>query len=195
MKSIRLRNGLFALAVLLLGAGPVLGWLQDRDPNELAPITVLAVRHAEKAADGGRDPELSDVGRTRARDLARLLEHAGVTHLFTTDYKRTRATLAPLARVTGLEVLDYSPRDLPELLAHLNSLKPGSIAVVCGHSNTTPDLVRGLGGQLKGLTEVRGQSCLGEDEYDRLFVTVLASELARGEVMRTAKTMELRYGD
>ena len=120
---------------------------QDEAPGVQAPgpaVTVIALRHAEKAADDPRDPGLSDEGKERARSLARLLSSAGVTHLYSTPYRRTRDTLAPLAKGSDLTLVDYSPRDLPALARQLTLLPPGSVAVVAGHSNTTPSLVLAL---------------------------------------------------
>ncbi len=46
------------------------------------PVIVI-VRHAEKAANGGNDPDLSSAGRARADALARILKDAGITAIFT----------------------------------------------------------------------------------------------------------------
>lgn len=146
-----------------------------------APVTVVCVRHAEKLADGSRDPALSEPGEVRAAALAHALGAAGVTHLFSTDYERTRATLAPLAAASGLEVALYSPANLRSVATDLRGLPPGSFAVVAGHSNTTPALVAAL-----GVEDPPAQ--LTEQDYDRLWiVTVPGPEGA-------ARLLDLRYG-
>jgi len=52
------------------------------------PVVVI-VRHAEKAANGGNDPDLSSAGRARADELARILKDSGITTVFATEFKRT----------------------------------------------------------------------------------------------------------
>lgn len=156
------------------------------------PVTVVVVRHAEKAATGDTpDPELSGRGQERARDLARLLSEAGVTHLFASEFVRTRTTLAPLAEALALEVQVVSARTPAEQLTAIEDLPPGSLAVIAGHSNTVPKLVTGLGGTVSKLTEnPQYGPMLGEDEYDRLFILTLPA----GD-QTTIRTLELRYGD
>ncbi len=155
----------------------------------VAPVTVIAVRHAEKSTDDPRDPSLSEVGQARANDLTHLLAKAGVTHVFATPYKRTRDTVAPLAKALELAVVDYSPADMPAFLATLRALPAGSVAVVSGHSNTTPGVVLDLGGEIEEYGVVRGAPVLDDAEYDRLFIVTL------GNKIRKAKTLELRYGE
>jgi len=170
-----------------------LAWpTQDSAAEETAaqrPVTVIALRHAEKGADDPRDPGLTEEGAQRAEALARLLSKAGVTHIFSTDYRRTQATVAPLAAKHKLEVESYNPRDMRGFAKRLGALSSGSVAVVSGHSNTTPSLVLALGGEPAGLATVRGAPSLGEDEYDRLFLVTL-SEREGAE-----SCVELRYGE
>jgi phosphohistidine phosphatase SixA len=173
-----------------------LGIAQDPAPDPpvpLEPVTVIAVRHAEKDLADRVDPKLTERGRARARELARVLQSAGVTHLFSTDTRRTRQTLAPLASALDLEVELYSPAALDSFAVQLAGLPPGSVAVVSGHSNTTPGLVLSLGGRVERIVSLRGTPALKDSEYDRLFVTVLAP---RGLGNPPAdKTLEMRYGE
>jgi phosphohistidine phosphatase SixA len=155
----------------------------------LEPTTIILLRHAEKGTDDARDPELSERGTERAESLAELLEHAGVTHLFASEYRRTQATLAPLAEALGLDVAVVSARSPDEQVAALRALPAGAVAVVAGHSNTTPALVRALGGKLGRRPESRSGDVLGEDEYGRLFVVVLPPT-GRGVAVQT---LELAY--
>ena len=157
--------------------------------NPSTPVTVIAVRHAEKADDDPRDPSLTEAGGERAKDLAELLGAAGITHVFTTPYRRTTATVAPLAEALGLDVIEYSPRSMADFLERLRGLPAGSVAVVSGHSNTTPGLVLALGGDISELETVQGAPSLGHEEYDRLFVLTLGDEDTR------TATLELRYGE
>ena len=194
----KLPHRLVALVALAPLAAVLVGLPAPQDPaadgatvevdEAEAPVTVIAVRHAEKATDDPRDPLLTPAGEARARDLARLLEAADVTHLFTSPCRRTRATLAPLAEATGLEVVTYDPRQPTQLVARLRGLPPGARAVVSGHSNTTPALVRALGGDPGRVETSRGMQVLPDDAYDRLFVLTL------GDERRAPATLELRYG-
>ncbi|MCB9915896.1 MAG: histidine phosphatase family protein [Planctomycetes bacterium] len=192
------RRTLLALALALFGAACARLEAQDAPPPPPAPavvrpVTVFLVRHAEKADEPGSDPGLSPAGEARAAELARVLDEAGVTHLFATPYERTRRTLAPLARARGLEVADYDPRDLDALALRLAALPPHACAVVAGHSNTTPALFERLGGAPAELVEVRGTRMLDEAVYDRLYVAVIEADAAGG--LRTHAAHELRYGD
>lgn len=146
-----------------------------------APAQVFLVRHAEKALDQGEDPDLTPAGQARAEALAAVLGHAGVTHLFATEYRRTQRTLEPLATRLGLTVVVVPAKDSASQLARLRELPPGAVAVVAGHSNTIPGLVRGLGARARDLTDA---------DYDRLF----AVALTRTTTSVRASAAELRYG-
>lgn len=163
-------------------SGPV------RDDAEARPTTIILVRHGEKAGDDPRDPSLSPAGEARALALARLLGHAGVTHLFASEYRRTQATLRPLADATGHRPVIIPAADGAALLAAIAALPAGAVAVVAGHSNTVPGLVIALGGEVRGATNSPSGPQLPDHAYDRLFVVTVP---ARGEV----RALELRYGD
>ena len=160
---------------------------QETEPRDC--VTVIAVRHAEKGKVEPRDPALTEAGEERARELSRMLSKSGVTHVFSTPYQRTRATVAPLAKRMKLEIVEYSPREMATFAKKLTQLPPGSVALVAGHSNTTPGLVLAMGGEIAELGSHHGAPALGEDQFDRLFVTTLPPNGQR------AKTLELRYGE
>ena len=139
------------------------------------PTTVVyLVRHAERAEDGTNDPPVSQAGEERARLLARMLGDAGIERIHSTDYRRTRATAAPLADRLGLQVESYDPRDLRALAARLQT--EGGRHLVVGHSNTTPDAVRALGG-------APGDP-IHESEYDRLYIVVVTGDGVTTELVR-----------
>jgi len=171
------------------GAGP-------RGVAGEAPITVFFVRHAETAGSTrtGGDPELSEAGLRRARSLARMLAPAGPTRFFSSEYARTRATLGPLLEACGggseeLEVVAAGSSG--EQLEALRSLEPGTLAVVCGHSNTVPSMVLGLGGEARGLLEhERYGPMLEHHRYDRLFCVTLEARTGRA-----LSSVELGYGE
>jgi len=99
--------------------------------------TFILVRHAEKVTDGSKDSELSDAGKARALLLAKLLKEVKVDAIYSTDFKRTQSTVAPLAMSKGLTIMSYDAMK-GEVIDQMASKFPGGTLVVCGHSNTTP---------------------------------------------------------
>lgn len=132
------------------------------------PKTIVLVRHAEKASDDPRDPNLTEAGVARAQELARVLGDAGVTHLFSSEYKRTRQTLEPLSLVSGAAVQVVPARDPGALVSALAQLPRHSVAVVAGHSNTVPGLVRNLAG-VEPFT-------LSDEDYDHMYVVTRTAD-------------------
>ncbi len=161
-------------ASLALVALAVLAWPIAAQSD--ASIVYL-VRHAERAEDGTSNPPISEAGEARAELLAEMLRDAGITHVHSTDYTRTRSTGAPSAATNGVETQLYDPRDLPGFAEHLRE-SPGRHLVV-GHSNTTPELVEALGGDPGRPIE--------EMEYDRLYIVTMTT----GGV----STVLLRFGE
>jgi broad specificity phosphatase PhoE len=139
-----------------------------------AQSTVFVVRHAERADGGvtgtmmGNDPDLSEAGRARAESLAAMLKDAGITAIYTTEFKRTQQTAAPLAKALGITATAVSSKDTPALLEKIKAAA-GNVLVV-GHSNSVPDVVKGLG--------VISPVTIGDAEYDNLFVVRLGDKPA-----------------
>jgi 2,3-bisphosphoglycerate-dependent phosphoglycerate mutase len=167
---------------------------EAREPVE--PVVVFLVRHAEKGDDDARDPGLSEAGSARAAELAHMLGSAGVTHLFATEYRRTQATLAPLAEASGVEVEVVGARNADALVARILELEHGSVVVVAGHSNTTPGLTAALSRAIRTAGGRDLAETLAEDEYDVLFEVVLPAPSERMRESATQpKLLELRYGE
>jgi phosphohistidine phosphatase SixA len=136
--------------------------------------TIFLVRHAERADTqngakpvSGSDPDLSDVGKARAESLARMLRDARITAIFVTEYKRTQQTAAPLARLLGITPTVIVSKDTPALVAKLREMKGN--ALVVGHSNSVPDVAKGLG--------AAGVPAIADPEYDNLFVVTDSRQL------------------
>ncbi len=109
------------------------------------PVTTfILVRHAEKGNDGTKDPELSEVGLMRAQSFAKLMQATKVDAIFSTPYKRTRNTVAPLAKAKEVEGQEYNK--IEEMDALLKKYS-GGILIVCGHSNTVPAIANYLIGK------------------------------------------------
>lgn len=113
-------------------------------PAPLTAQTFILVRHAEKA-DNSDDTELSAQGRGRAERLAGMLAEAGVTNVIATEYKRTKQTVAAVAKARGLEIETVPAQDTAALAERLKALPPDAVALVAGHSNSTPRLLAALG--------------------------------------------------
>jgi broad specificity phosphatase PhoE len=146
---------------------------------QAAPLTVFIVRHAEKGPEVP-DPSLIEAGQKRAAELARVLGDAKVTALFSTEFKRTQETVAPIAAALHLTPRQLLARDIDALIAELRALPPGSRALVATHSNLIHVLVQRLTGEsIPQLTDL---------DYDRLVIATVT-----GKEKGTA--LILRYGE
>lgn len=183
---LRRRSFFAALAALSTPA-----FAEEGGGEPAAGAVVVLVRHAEKVAAPAdeKDPGLSDAGRARATLLADVLGDAGVTHLFSSEFKRTRETLRGLAERAGIPIADYSAADSAALAARLRALPPGSVAVVAAHSNTLPRVAAAVGAALRN---VGPNDSLRDDEYDRLVALFLAPS-PTSSAGRPA-VLDLRYG-
>jgi len=138
-----------------------------------ADQVIFLVRHAERAATaagaapshGGMpadDPPLSPAGEQRADKLASMLAASNIKFIYTSEFKRTRQTAAPLAKKLSLTAVMAAANDPTTLVATLKGLQGN--ALVVGHSNTVPDLLKRLG--------VAETVTIGDSDYDNLFVVV-----------------------
>lgn len=171
-RAVALALSALAFAVLFAPAG-----LAAQGPE---PVVVFLVRHAEKADDHPRDPGLTAQGVARTEALARMLKDAGITHVWSSDLRRTRSTAGPAAQAAGVELQLYDPSGGEAEKALVDALlaAPG-LHLVVGHSNTLPSLVRALGGDSRGE--------IADDEYDRLYIVTVGGD---GSVASTL----LRFG-
>ncbi|MEM1323385.1 MAG: phosphoglycerate mutase family protein [Bacteroidota bacterium] len=175
---------LFAL-LLLLSACPASSRKADQEGlqhQEARISTIYLLRHAEKDLTSPgvdkRNPPLSAEGQARAQQLRHNLKDAGIDRIFSSDYIRTRTTVQPLAELLGLEIEGYNAKELPPFAEQLKELS-GNI-LVSGHSNTTPKLVKLLGG-------APGPAIKEKTEFDRLYVLTLRE----GKLLSAVLT---RYG-
>jgi phosphohistidine phosphatase SixA len=158
--------------------------------DEFKPITVFLIRHAEREDEPRQDPPLSKDGVARSQALARLLNTAGVKAIFTSQYTRTKQTAEPLATKLGVTVTPFTlklspsnPRQIAEestaevtnkILEHA-----GQSVLVVGHSNSIPDVIKMLGGDIV--------PTIDERKFDDLFIVTV---YAKGK----AKVVQLKYG-
>ena len=129
---------------------------------DAAPL-IFVVRHAEKATTGGDNPDLSVAGQKRADALARILKDSQITAVFVTEFKRTQETAAPTARAAHLSPIVLPANDVPGLVAKLRALNGN--ALVVGHGNTIPDLMKALG--------ITTPISIPDDDYMEIFVVSL----------------------
>ena len=121
-----------------LWAGALLGiLLMGCAPAQPTLTTFILVRHAEKAADGTKDPSLTAEGLARAGALAQALSDTPIDAIYSTAYKRAQETVLPVATAKGLPVLAYEAMDGGQMDRILAAHKGGTV-LVSGHSNTTP---------------------------------------------------------
>jgi len=150
-----------------------------------ATTTIIFVRHAEKAASGGNDPELSPAGERRVAELTRQMLYAdviqGVDAIYSTPYKRTQQTVQPLADALDLPVNTYAASDTEEVLEKILKRHKGKVILVVGHSNTLPVLIANLGASKR-------VPPIAEDEYDNVYVIAIPW-------FGKTKTIRLRYGE
>jgi len=157
MKVILLRV-LWSLWLLPLAWGPA--WAGP-------PTVIYLVRHGEKDLTPGlADPLLTPAGEARATTLRQQLARRHPAALFTTDTRRTRATLAPLAQATSLTPLVYSAKDPAALVARIQQEYASKTVVVVGHSNTLLPLLAALGAPAP-MQEIK------DEEFDYLFKVTL----------------------
>ena len=192
MNTFRLRLLAASCIIVLLSIAAVS--IKANEPStkdDFKATTVVLVRHAEKAAEPREDPPLLESGNTRAQELARILEPVGIKAIYTSQFLRTKQTAEPLAKHLGItpvtlpikmnpakpkEISEQSYKDIVEKIFE----HPGDAALVVGHSNTVPEVIKMLGGDVAPVID--------EKNFDDLFVVTV---YAKGK----AKVAHLKYGN
>lgn len=151
------------VAVLLLalafGAGAC------RKPP-VGSTVVLIVRHAEKASDA-EDSPLSQAGAQRAQALVSAASGAGVSAIYTTQFRRSHETSQPLAERAGVSVTEMpvnlqNPGDYGQRLARdILEKHRGKTVLVVGHANTVAAIAEALAARPLDV---------GEAQYDDLLI-------------------------
>src|SRR6266571_2610556 len=131
-----------------------------------AQPVVIIVRHAEKATNGGGDPDLSSVGRARADALARILKDSGITAVFTSEFKRTQETAVPTATSIGVTATVVPAKDTAALVAKLHQLNGN--ALVVGHGDTIPNMIKALG--------INSPINIPDEDYSELLIVTLGDK-------------------
>jgi phosphohistidine phosphatase SixA len=180
-----------AVVILLMLYAAPKGMVSSRlSEEEFKVTTVFLVRHAEKADAPKEDPPLSEKGNLRSQELARMLEGAGVKAIYTSQYLRTKQTAEPLSKQLGLPITAISlkmspsnPREVSEQsIAEITGKiyeHAGDAALVIGHSNTVPEVIKKLGGDVVPKID--------EKRFDDLFIVTV---YGKGK----AKVARMKYG-
>ncbi len=132
-------------------------------------ITFILLRHAEKdisASANKADPELTAEGQKRAERLVGTVKKYKPQQIFSTIFKRARATVTPLAENLNpdyrLQLQFYDYAELEKLAERLLKLNVKTVVVV-GHNTTTPELANLLIKQDK-------YKALNDSEYDKIWI-------------------------
>ncbi len=116
--------------------------------------TFIIIRHAEKDTSIGgakmmvSDPPLNRLGEKRALSIVDKFKRYKIDQIYSTNYKRTTATVMPIAKAKKIEISIYDPRKIDTLVTQLLSTQNrGKTLLIVGHSNTSPKLVNLLIGK------------------------------------------------
>jgi 2,3-bisphosphoglycerate-dependent phosphoglycerate mutase len=140
--------------------------------------TFIIARHAEKSmTESSSDPSLAPEGTDRANRLAVLLKEVEVSAIYSTNYKRTKSTVTPIAEAKSISIQDYKSLKEAELDDMIKKYAGGTI-VIAGHSNTVPGIVNLLIGKEK-------YKNLDDSNYGSLFIV---SVTERGKASVTLLT-------
>jgi broad specificity phosphatase PhoE len=140
--------------------------------------TIIVLRHAEKdtsQASMQGDPALSSKGEKRALSLVSALSRYRVDEIYSTNFIRTKATVAPLADKYGYEIFTYNPTNLQSFADQLKMIE-GKTIVVVGHSNTVAKLVN--------MIASTDYPDMPDDAYDRLYIIRIKDGLATAEIRK-----------
>jgi 2,3-bisphosphoglycerate-dependent phosphoglycerate mutase len=144
--------------------------------------TIIVLRHAEKDTSKAgsqmmqADPFLSESGKARAQNLVTALKEFTPTAVYSTNYNRTKYTVAPLADKLKLEVQLYDPKNQQALADKIKTME-GQTIVVVGHSNTAPRLVNLLAGTEK-------YKDLDDSVYDQIYIVRITDGVATVETRK-----------
>jgi hypothetical protein len=136
------------LAVLIgglaLGCSSPLLALTSQEPSGKI-TTVYVLRHAEKASEPRRDPPLSVAGMQRAEGLAWFMDEVPLSAIYSTRRLRTMQTVAPTARLKGMDVRVASHKNGAALARRILQRHLGRHVLVASHADTIPEILEGLG--------------------------------------------------
>ena len=89
---------------------------------------IILVRHAEKA-DDSQDTELSAEGKARAERLVKAIGKYRPGAFYSTNYKRTRDTMGPLAAKSKKQIQTYDPRQTQGLMDEIMKSETSALSL------------------------------------------------------------------
>lgn len=129
---------------------------------------IVLFRHAPKASvqDGAdrKDPPLNKRGLIIAEAFSDLADIYGISAIYSTNFKRTKDTVKPLAAKASLVIdTSISPFDYTSQLEDIITNHSHKTVVIVGHSNTVP-------GFINYILPEENMLDLAEDAYSDLFI-------------------------
>lgn len=165
------------IAVIIAGAG--VAWVG----TWASTTVVVLVRHAEPAASGKGDPDLSAAGERRAAQLGEFLSDAlpgrTVDHLYAADTRRAQQTAASVANQFKLPINVLAASDWAGIASRVKRQHRGETVVVVGYASTLPGALNQLSAS---------NLALDPGDYGSVFVVVVPSP---GQ----PRVVQLRYGE
>lgn len=103
--------------------------------------TYYFIRHAEKDTSNPaeKNPILTEAGIRRAEKWAEIFKEVPFDLIYSTDFKRTKATAQEIAESQNLEIQLYNSGKLND--EDFQQKTKGKTVLVIGHSNTNPRFV------------------------------------------------------
>ena len=146
----------------------------------LQAATIILVRHAEKAGPTG-DVALSEVGVRRAALLAKMLVKSKVSAIYTSEYKRTQSTAAPLAQLLLIAPKTIPAMDVEGLVSALKAAPQEAVILVVTHSDRLPILAERLGVKVEPVAET---------EYSRMLILNVSGSNTTAITLRFGEILE-----
>ena len=134
----------------------------DDSRMDMPHKTILLIRHAEQKAQSP-DPPLTQEGGQRAVRISQMLKAQPVFAVYTSQFLRTKMTAKVISIPHKLELIEYGTDDLTKLVDRLKEVPFGKMAVVVGHSNTTPVVV-------KLLDDKTDYPQINHDDFDQIYL-------------------------
>lgn len=148
------RKGMIILFGIFLTLTSFNGWALESDASnskdEQTFTRIIIIRHAPKIVSKKNGDDsihkselgLSSEGKRRAEGLANLANEYSVAAIYSTNFKRTKDTVAPLAKKTNLTInLNIKPFDYDNQLNDILQNHSRKTVVIVGHSNTVPGFI------------------------------------------------------
>lgn len=125
--------------------------------------TYYIIRHAEKDRTdaNNKNPDLSEKGKLRAQNWAKVFKDVDFDAIYVTKYNRTKQTAQPTAQSQSLKVEVYNPDDL--FNADFKKNTEGKTVLIVGHSDTNPKMTNKILG-------VEKYKDIADDENGSLYI-------------------------